>query len=207
MLSVTETQILALVTYGWLAAWVAYGHPHLPRGTSMTTGPPRQAGWSRSGEAVWLGALTVVFLYPLIVLLAPDPLLSSVLTAHFAGDGAVQLVGVGSILVGGGLVGWAFRSLGRYATVQIQISEGHCVVRNGAYARMRHPMYTANILLSVGIALAFLAWTLWIPVVVVLILAWSRARAEEEMFLASPDLGPAYARYMTDSGRFLPRCS
>ncbi len=204
MLSVLVAQVLGILTYLWLAVSVAIGRPPLPRRGTPPAGPARAEGGSAVVEVVWLGSLALVFLYPLGVLFFPATFLRPPFVVLFPGDAAVQVVGFALIVLGGGLVGWAFRSLGRFATVQIRISSDHRIVREGPYARMRHPMYTANMLLALGITLAYLSVWLWVPFALVLLLALWRAREEERLFLSTPELAPAYAEYVATTGRFLP---
>lgn len=204
MLSSEAAQVFAVVVYGSLAAAGAYGRPPLPRRQSRSEKRATDHGGSPTLEALWLASLAAVLLYPLGILFAPAVLLASPLTLRFPGDEVAQVAGLILVLVGAGLAGWAFRSLGRFTTVRIQLSPDHAIVRVGPYARVRHPMYTANILLGVGVTLAFLSLVLWAPVVIIVLIAHFRARSEERMFLASPLLGKNYEEYMTSTGRFLP---
>lgn len=207
MISPTGAQVLAGVVYGYLLAWLAYAHPRFPPTRRPLRGSPSDAQGSSALEVLWLASLATIVLYPLGVLLFPVAMLSSPWTVRFPSDELVQFEGVILWLSGGALVGWAFRSLGRFATVRIQLSEDHRVIRAGPYSRIRHPMYTANVLLSLGIALTFLSLILWLPVALVILLADRRAREEERMFSASPRLGAGYGEYMARTGRFLPRCA
>jgi protein-S-isoprenylcysteine O-methyltransferase Ste14 len=155
-------------------------------------------------EALWLGSIGLIFLYPLAVIVAPSVLLSGFWAIHFPDSETVQFVGFGFIMLGGALVGWAFRSLGRFATVEIQVLKDHEIVRSGPYARIRHPVYTGNLLVSLGITLTFLSVFLWIPLLVALLVARWRALTEERLFLSIPGLAKEYASYVQRSGRFLP---
>ncbi len=204
MLSSEEAQVFAVVVYGSLVAAGAYGRPPLPRRASSSERPAPDHGGSPTLEALWLAAPAAVLLYPLGILLAPAALLASPLTLRFPGDEVAQVAGLILVLAGAGLAGWAFRSLGRFTTVRIQLSRDHAIVRVGPYARVRHPMYTANILLGVGVTLAFLSLVLWAPVVIIVLIAHFRATSEERMFRASPLLGKDYEEYMSRTGRFLP---
>ncbi len=204
MLSSGAAQVLAVVVYGSLAAAGAYGRPPLPWRQSRLERPATDHGGSRTLEALWLASIAAVLLYPLGILFAPAVLLASPLTLRFPSDGVAQVAGLVLVLAGAGLAGWAFRSLGRFTTVRIQLSQDHAIVRAGPYARVRHPMYTANMLLGVGVTLAFLSLVLWAPIVIIVLIAHFRATSEERMFLASPLLGKNYAEYMTRTGRFLP---
>lgn len=204
MLSSIDSQLLAIFALVWLAGCVAYGRPQRPRMGIRERSTSEAEAPAGSSELPWLVSLGIVFLYPVAVILAPSIALSGNFTISFPGDGLAQFAGLVLILLGGILLSWAFRSLGRFVTVQIRLKDDHAIVGAGPYARIRHPIYTANILLSVGITLAFLSLWLWIPLAVIFWCARSRAIAEERLFLGSVRLGPAYASYMARTGRFLP---
>ncbi len=203
MLSVLVSQGLALGVYAALLGGMAYGRPPT-RGRGPGTGPTVAAGGSRGLEALWLGSIAVVGLYPILVLLFPSRILAAPWALGFPADSIVQGIGFLLVLIAAVLVGWAFRSLGRFATVEIRLSQDHTIVREGPYARIRHPMYTANMLLSFGVALTFLSAVMLVPFLLIVGLAVMRARNEEALFRASPELGPSYASYVTETGRFLP---
>jgi len=92
---------------------------------------------------------------------------------------------------------WVHHTLGRHWTVALEIQEEHTLITTGPYSRIRHPMYTAHILL-------FLSWSLvtanllflanWI---VTLIVIFTRMPKEERM--------DTYQAYMQRTGRLLPR--
>src|SRR5205085_622195 len=78
------------------------------------------------------------------------------------------------------------------------------VVRGGAYRVVRNPMYVANIMIIVGIAMAFRSWpvALWALLTFVAFHLW--VIGYEEPTLAR-HFGAAYASYRDDVGRWLPR--
>ena len=77
----------------------------------------------------------------------------------------------------------------------------HAIVQTGPYRRVRHPVYTANLLLLGGIALA--TGSLWMVLdLVVLAVFYLRSAVLEERALRQEH--PDYAGYMLRTGRFLP---
>jgi protein-S-isoprenylcysteine O-methyltransferase Ste14 len=73
------------------------------------------------------------------------------------------------------------------------------LVTSGAYAHMRHPIYTAAVLILTGYTLAWSNWTLALVVGVVSLQYFSaKARAEEHWLLTK---FPGYVTYM----RHVPR--
>lgn len=204
MLPALGVQLVAIGTYVYLLGVLAYGRPPSPLHPPPREATPLTTAGSRGGEVAWLACLSVVLLYPLAALVAPSAVLTGPLSVSWAGSTGLQVAGILLITFGGALAGWAFRSLGRYTTVELRISPDHTVIQGGPYARIRHPMYTAAILLGAGIALAFLSWVVGVLVLVIAVLARYRALTEERMFLSSPSVGSEYRAYAQRTGRFLP---
>lgn len=205
MLGDTEARLLALAfLVGLLAAGVASRPALGPRGSGGTS-LERRADVRRSAEALWLASVAAAYLYPAAVVLglpgayAPFPLPGGVATS------VAQAAGFALAYVGVVLIPWSFRALGRFSTFRIELRDDHGVVTTGPYARIRHPLYTANLLVAFGGVVGFLSPWLLVPAVLLGVLAVLRARTEERMFLESPRLGRAYAAYVRTSGRFLPR--
>src|SRR5690349_8027480 len=69
---------------------------------------------------------------------------------------------LGMVLVACGLavMVWGVRSLGRNLTPGIEPLPGSTLVTTGAYAHVRHPIYTGAVLCLAGYALAWSNWTL-----------------------------------------------
>lgn len=118
----------------------------------------------------------------------------------FAGWGLVAAVAVGS---GGAWLAMAsLRALGPNLTAVPKPKEGSVLVVRGPYRRIRHPIYTALVLL-------FLAWALaWNnPVLVVLdaglfVLLRLKSRLEERWLV---DRYPQYPAYRASTGALVPR--
>ncbi len=171
-----------------------------PRGKVVASRAPR-----RGYEAAWLATTLVAHAWTLGVVLLPAWAYAFPLVPDFPESSAVQFLGLVLWFLGMGLAGWAVRTLGRFTTVEIQVAEGQRLVEEGPYARIRHPIYTANAIAVLGLALLFLSPVLLVLEVVIAILAMYRGRLEDE-FLQSPQaFGEAYTAYARRTGRFLPR--
>lgn len=207
MFSQLVDQGIAVVIYVILVSSMAYGRPPRPARVGPGSAPAGESGGLRFDptELLWIAALAITALYPLGVLLFSENLRRFPFAVTFGGDEAFQIAGLVLVAAAGFLLATAFRALGRFATVRIEVSEEHRVVQSGPYAVIRHPMYTANILWTAGIALAFLSTFLWVPVAAIVLLARMRARREEQLFLRSPRLGGEYEAYFRSTGRFLPK--
>jgi len=100
---------------------------------------------------------------------------------------------IGNLAVIGGLLGMSRVFIeNTFAAATVQVDEGQRVIDTGPYALVRHPMYTAAIVMLAGVPPALdSAWGLLIIPFAVGILAW-RLQAEER-YLA--DHLPGYSEY------------
>ena len=101
---------------------------------------------------------------------------------------------------------WFYRShsdLGRYWSVTLELRENHRLITEGVYRHVRHPMYAALFLYSIGQALVIPNWVVGPSYFVTFgILFALRIGAEERMMLET--FGEAYAEYMTKTKRLVP---
>ena len=93
---------------------------------------------------------------------------------------AVCLVGEVLLAVGLG-VSAAVVIQNSYAAATVRVKEGQTVVSTGLYGLVRHPMYTGNVIMMIGIPLALGSyWGLVFVAPGVIVLAW-RIRDEETL--------------------------
>lgn len=112
-------------------------------------------------------------------------------------------VGVLTLIAGSLLRRHCFRVLGTFFSGAVTVQADHRVVDSGAYRWVRHPSYSAALLIVLGIALALGNWLSALVSVVIAFLAYSyRARVEEQALLSS--LGAPYAQFMAGRKRFIP---
>jgi protein-S-isoprenylcysteine O-methyltransferase Ste14 len=113
--------------------------------------------------------------------------------------------GVGVVCLAGGLW-WFHRShsdLGTYWSVTLELRENHRLITQGVYGYVRHPMYAALLLYSIGQALVLPNWVA-VPSYFVTfgILFALRINAEEAMMLET--FGDEYAAYMAGTKLLVP---
>jgi protein-S-isoprenylcysteine O-methyltransferase Ste14 len=120
---------------------------------------------------------------------------TGVLAGTMAWAGAA-LIGVGALLSLWTL--WVFRSW----KLRAELHDTHELCVDGPFRVVRHPIYTAMILLAVGTAM-------WVPnaftVGSILGIAWvgdQRARAEEQILLTA--FGERYRAFLASTKRFFP---
>ncbi len=117
---------------------------------------------------------------------------------------AVRWGGAAVAVLGLVLLFWVHRSLDRNFSHKLRIREDHTLVTHGPYHWVRHPMYTAFLLLMTGFFL--LSGHLVIGVSGLVMLAailGTRTPREEAMMLER--FGDAYRAYMARTGALLPR--
>ena len=106
--------------------------------------------------------------------------------------------------VGAALLLWTYAVLGRNFFGGVKIRSGHELVQSGPYRWVRHPTYSAFLLLGVGFLLLSADWLVdgaWLAGTA-LVLA-SRLRPEESML--EEQFGAAYTAYRDRTGRLWPR--
>jgi protein-S-isoprenylcysteine O-methyltransferase len=122
----------------------------------------------------------------------------------FFGNTALYSAGLSVMGAGQLLRWWSIATLGRLFTVNVAIRTEHRLIDSGPYRYVRHPAYTAVLLvhlgtaLCLGNALSLLALTL--PLLATLA---NRMRVEEDVLIAG--LGQAYRDYMARTKRLIPR--
>jgi protein-S-isoprenylcysteine O-methyltransferase Ste14 len=180
----------------WLLyAWVFFPEFGVVRRSRMG-GKPAPAEDRGSVRIVVVGGSLAILSAFLLAFLAPHALLPGPRQAWF-------FAGVGLLIAGSLLRRHCFRVLGKFFTGAVIIQSDHRVIDVGAYQWVRHPSYSAALLIVAGIALAL---GNWLSVVVSLVGAFFiysyRARVEEQALLSA--LGAPYADFMAKRKRFIP---
>lgn len=93
--------------------------------------------------------------------------------------------------------------LGTNWSITLELRERHRLVTRGVYRRIRHPMYSALILYSVGHALVIPNWVVGpANLIAFAVLLAFRIRAEEKMML--DEFGAEYTEYSAQTKRLVP---
>lgn len=85
----------------------------------------------------------------------------------------------------------------------LKIQEEHTLVTAGPYRVMRHPIYTAMIVWSTGLAL-YTANMFFVGFAALVIL-WTPLRISKEETMLIGYFGDEYKKYMENTGRYLPK--
>ena len=116
---------------------------------------------------------------------------------------ALFIAGIALMLLGIALRAWSVIVLGRNFTVYVQVREQQPVVDTGPYRVLRHPSYTALLLVCLGIGIALANWLALIVIVMLPTAAiLLRIRVEERTLLAV--IGEPYRQFMAARKRLIP---
>ncbi|MFZ3216225.1 MAG: isoprenylcysteine carboxylmethyltransferase family protein [Candidatus Acidiferrales bacterium] len=148
--------------------------------------------------------LYVLFMIAGFLLLNANNYPLGVLDRRFLPD-ARWIAWLGSYLCAAGVLFsiWARYTIGQDWSAEVQIKEGHELVRSGPYARIRHPIYTGILLAALGTAILIGEYRALLAVAVLFFGFVHKAR-NEESFLAV-EFGAAFAEHRRRTGFFLPR--
>jgi len=112
-------------------------------------------------------------------------------------------VGIAMILLGSLLRRYCWRTLGEYFTGDVRARADQLVIRTGPYRLVRHPSYTAGMMMNIGIGLALGSWASFALLTIATIATYMyRVRVEERALLNT--IGEPYRDYMKESKRFIP---
>ncbi|MDP9323559.1 MAG: protein-S-isoprenylcysteine O-methyltransferase [Acidobacteriota bacterium] len=168
-------------------------HGHRSRGIRVAK--------SRKGalEILLLTLAWVGFFVPLIWIASP-----ALWFAEYPLRAGPLIAGVLCFVLGLYLFYRSHADLGANWSITLEVREQHRLVTHGVYRRIRHPMYMALLLYSVGQALVIPNWVAGQSYLVAFgILFVFRVHAEESMMLEQ--FGAEYAAYMARTHRLVPR--
>lgn len=112
--------------------------------------------------------------------------------------GAVGVLAAVVLAVGLVAMIWALRALGTNISM---VPQARTVVAHGPYARVRHPLYTAEIINEFGLCLATVGWGPWAIFGALILFQLLRARREEALLA---DRLPGYAEYQARTPMLVP---
>ena len=141
----------------------------------------------------WLG-----FFIPLIWLASPE-----LSFAEYPLRLGPLVAGVICFVIGLWLFYKSHADLGTNWSITLEVREQHRLITQGVYRRIRHPMYSALVLYSVGHSLVIPNWVAGPSNLVAFAILFSlRVHAEEQMM--SEAFGDEYAAYAARTKRLVP---
>jgi protein-S-isoprenylcysteine O-methyltransferase len=143
---------------------------------------------------LWIKASTAVVSVAALFVSHPALLVVMQEPAFFWGGMAIAGCGVGLFV-------WAMLSLDRQFSPCCDAYVPEQIVRHGPYRYVRHPIYTANMILMSGLLLA--VGSAWLALNLLLLMVfYYRSAVREEASLS--EHFPEYAEYIGETGRFFP---
>ncbi|MGC1170306.1 MAG: isoprenylcysteine carboxylmethyltransferase family protein [Candidatus Acidiferrales bacterium] len=115
----------------------------------------------------------------------------------------IAWAGAALTLVGVLFAIWARFTIGNEWSAEVQIKEGHQLIRSGPYAHIRHPIYTGILLALCGTSITIGEYRAILGLAL-LLFGFIRKAKKEERFLAG-EFGPAFDEHRRHTGFFLPR--
>ena len=116
---------------------------------------------------------------------------------------AIFFSGVAVLIAASWLRRHCFRMLGASFTGDVRARADQQIVTRGAYTFLRHPSYTAGILLNTGMGIALGSWASAILLTVAAFVVYSYRIAVEERALLSA-IGEPYRVFMNTRKRLIP---
>jgi len=111
--------------------------------------------------------------------------------------------GVACLAIGLWLFYRSHADLGTNWSITLEVREGHRLVTQGVYHRVRHPMYSALLLYSLGQALVIPNWVAGLSNLVAFVILLALRVGPEERMMAQ-QFGNEYAQYAARTSRLIP---
>ncbi|MCI0629628.1 MAG: isoprenylcysteine carboxylmethyltransferase family protein [Phycisphaerales bacterium] len=175
-------------------ALVAIRAPHGQRSRGVKIVKNRKG----TAETVLLTLMWVGFFVPLVWIVSP-----AFSFAEYPLRAGPLIAGIVCLIVGLWLFYRSHADLGTNWSVTLQVREQHQLITHGVYRRIRHPMYTALLLYSIGQALVIPNWVAGpLYLVAFIVLLAFRLPAEERMMIE--EFGEQYTAHMARTKRLAP---
>jgi protein-S-isoprenylcysteine O-methyltransferase Ste14 len=120
-----------------------------------------------------------------------------------AWPGIAVVLGIVLLIAGAVLRRLCFNALGKSFTGTVIVAKDQMIVQNGPYRFVRHPSYTAALLMFIGIGLALCSWLSLALLFFAHCYLYGRRVAVEERALLDT-LGAPYREYISRTRRFIP---
>jgi protein-S-isoprenylcysteine O-methyltransferase Ste14 len=115
---------------------------------------------------------------------------------------AAAWLGVAITAAGLGFSVWARLHLGRNWSAEIELKEGHRLIRSGPYRCARHPIYTGVLGGFLGSAVALGEWRGLLALALAFAAFWVKSRREETVLVDR--FGAEYAAYRREVKALIP---
>jgi protein-S-isoprenylcysteine O-methyltransferase Ste14 len=175
--------------------WVVFAWAFVPEQVVM-----RNEGWTTPQDANSKRALVLSQVFGMVAAIA---IASTVPLGALPHPMLFFWIGIAALIAGRLLRRHCHRMLGSSFTGAVIVNADHAVVEKGAYRYVRHPSYTAAVILFLGIGFALANWiSLATLTALVSITFLYRVTIEERALVAV--IGDPYRNYMQRTKRFVP---
>ena len=180
--------------------WAVWGWAFLPE-MGIVRRARRDVAHEASPDA---GSLRVVLYGTWLALVAAFPLAWLPSLRFPAGAGSVPFfAGVATMITGALLRRHCWRQLGASFTGDVRARPDQQIVTTGAYAYLRHPSYSAGVLLITGIGIALGSWASSLLLLATTLGVYRYRMAVEERALLAV-VGEPYREFMQGRKRIIP---
>lgn len=149
-------------------------------------------------ENTLLALAMIAFFLPLVWVVSLQPA-----SANYALDPAAFWSGTAVLLTSLWLFARSHADLGTNWSITLEVREAHQLVTTGVYRTLRHPMYAALLLYSLGFALVLPNWIAGPAYLVSMVLLVGFRLGPEEQLMRD-EFGAAYDDYALRSKRLIP---
>lgn len=168
----------------------------------------RQAGddtsWKEEGAFIMIGLRLAGFGTWLLLVTAigfPSLLSWSFVSIPFW----FHWMGLGLLLCATCLLLFLFRAIGKNITDTVGIKKDHELITTGPYRYIRHPLYSASVLVFFGFGLLLGNWLIPATGSLAFVIILMRLAQEEANLIET--FGDRYQQYMENTPRFFPKLS
>ena len=149
-------------------------------------------------EIVLLSFMWLAFFVPLVWIAAP-----AFSFAEYPLRAGPLVAGIVCFAAGLWLFFRSHADLGTNWSITLEVRDQHQLITQGVYRRIRHPMYTAFFLYSIGQALVIPNWVVGPSYLVPFTILFACRVASEERMMVE-QFGDEYTAYVTRSKRLVP---
>ena len=183
--------VIVVAAVVMMATRASHGHRSRSVKVAKSYKTPRETGLL---VLAWVG-----FFVPLIWVASP-----AFWFAEYQLRASPLVAGVMCLVISLWLFYRSHADLGTNWSITLEVREGHQLITQGVYRGVRHPMYSALLLYSVGQALVIPNWVAGLSNLVAFAVVFAlRLGAEERMM--SQQFGNEYAAYTARTKRLIPR--
>ena len=183
--------VVVVATVVMMAIRASHGHRSRSVKVAKSYKTPRETGLL---VLAWVG-----FFVPLVWVASP-----AFWFAEYPLRASPLVAGVMCLVISLWLFYRSHADLGTNWSITLEVREGHRLITQGVYRGVRHPMYSALLLHSVGHALVIPNWVAGLSNLVAFAVVFAlRIGAEERMM--SQQFGNEYGAYAARTKRLIPR--